>query len=64
MLGSLVGWDIGQGYYSMCACVAATAFGNVSSGDVVQDMTADGWRQERARQARWLAGRLALTDQG
>lgn len=55
-------WDIGQGYYAMCAYVAATAFGNWSTGDVVQDMTSPGWIQERARQARWLAHNLALPD--
>lgn len=52
--------DIGKGYYAMCAYVAATAFGNWSTGDVVQDMTSTGWIQERARQARWLANNLAL----
>ncbi len=54
--------DIDSGYYSMCAYVAATAFANHSTGDIVQDMTSDGWVQERARQARWLADRLNLRD--
>ncbi len=55
-------WDIGKGYYAMCAYVAATAFGNWSTGDLVQDMTSTGWNQERARQAGWLAARLTLPD--
>ncbi len=54
--------DIDNGYYSMCAYVAATAFANHSTGDGVQDMTSDGWVQERGRQARWLADRLDLRD--
>jgi hypothetical protein len=53
-------WDIDNGYYAMCAYVAATAFAAHGSGDVVQDMTSAGWVAERARQARWLAGALAL----
>jgi len=55
-------WDIGNGYYAICAYVAATAFGNWSTGDVVQDMTSPGWLQERARQARWLINNLALPE--
>lgn len=55
-------WDIGKGYYAMCAYVAATAFGNGSTGDVMQDMTSAGWNQERARQAHWLVERLALPE--
>ncbi len=55
-------WDIDRGYYAMCAYVAATAVGNWSTGDVVQDMTSAGWNQERARQARWLVERLALPE--
>ena len=54
--------DIDNGYHSMCAYVAATAFANHSTGDTVQDMTSDGWAQERARQASWLADRLGLRD--
>jgi hypothetical protein len=54
--------DIDSGYYSMCAYVAATAFANSSTGDVMQDMTSAGWVRERARQARWLADRLGLRD--
>lgn len=53
-------WDIDQGYYAMCAYVAATAFGNQSTGDVVQDMTSAGWVEERARQADWLVEHLGL----
>lgn len=53
-------WDIDNGYFSMCAYVAATAFANHSTGDVVQDMSSRGWVQERARQARWLAAALDL----
>ena len=53
-------WDVDQGYYAMCAYVAATAFGSWSTGDVAQDMTSAGWIQERARQARWLIEKLAL----
>lgn len=52
-------WDIGKGYYAMCAYVAATAFGNWSTGGLAQDMTSTGWNEERARQARWLVARLA-----
>jgi len=55
-------WNIGKGYYAMCAYVAATAFGNWSTGDVVQDITSDGWHQERARQARWLIASLELPE--
>lgn len=55
-------WDIDMGYYTMCAYVSATAGANRSTGDVVQDMTSDGWVQERERQARWLAERLGLRD--
>jgi hypothetical protein len=57
-------WDIDMGYYTMCAYVAATAFANRSTGDIVQDMASDGWVRERARQARWLADRLGLRDDG
>jgi hypothetical protein len=57
-------WDIDNGYYAMCAYVAATAFANRSTGAVVQDMTSDGWVRERARQADWLADRLGLRDAG
>lgn len=57
-------WDIDMGYYTMCAYVSATAFANRSTGDRVQDMTADGWVRERERQARWLADRLGLRDDG
>lgn len=56
-------WDIGKGYYAMCSYVAATAFGNWSTGDVVQDLTSDGWNQERARQAGWLAANLGLPEE-
>jgi len=56
-------WDISKGYYAMCAYVAATAFGNWSTGDLVQDMTSDGWNQERARQAGWLAANLGLPSE-
>jgi hypothetical protein len=56
-------WDISKGYYAMCAYVAATAFDNWSTGDVVQDMTSDGWNQERARQAGWLAANLGLPEE-
>lgn len=55
-------WDIGKGYYAMCAYVAATAFGNWSTGELVQDMTSAGWNEERARQAHWLVTRLALPE--
>lgn len=55
-------WDIDMGYYAMCAYVSATAFANRSTGDVVQDMTSDGWVRERERQARWLVDRLGLRD--
>jgi hypothetical protein len=41
-------WDIDKGYYAMCAYVAATAFANTTTGDVVQDMTSDGWVRERS----------------
>ena len=57
-------WDIDMGYFTMCAYVAATAFANRSTGDIVQDMSSDGWVQERSRQARWLADRLDLRDAG
>jgi hypothetical protein len=66
LVATLVGYavdcalDIDNGYYAMCAYVAATAFANRSTGDVVQDMSSDGWVQERSRQARWLADRLDL----
>lgn len=40
--------------------LAATVFGNWSTGDVIQDMTSTGWHQERARQAHWLVNSLAL----
>jgi hypothetical protein len=53
-------WDIDRGYFAMCAYVAATACANHSTGDVVADLTADGWLRERARQARWLAAELRL----
>jgi hypothetical protein len=53
--------DIDNGYFAMCAYVAATAFANHSTGDVVQDMSSHGWVQERARQARWLAAALDLS---
>lgn len=56
-------WDISKGYYATCAYVAATAFGNWSTGDVVQDMSSDGWNQERARQAGWLAANLGLPEE-
>lgn len=56
--------DIDNGWYAMCAYVAATAFANSSTGSIVQDMTSSGWAQERARQARWLADRLGLRDDG
>lgn len=52
--------DLDDGHYAMCAYVAATAFADHSTGDVVQDMTSDGWVQERARQARWLTVALEL----
>lgn len=55
-------WNIGKGYYAMCAYVAATAFGNWSTGDLVQDITSDGWHQERARQASWLVAALNLPE--
>ena len=61
--GSDCVWDISKGYYAMCAYVAATAFGNWSTGDLVQDMTSDGWNQERARQAGWLAANLGLPSE-
>jgi hypothetical protein len=54
-------WDIDNGYFAMCAYVAATAFASHSTGDVVQDMSSQGWVQERARQARWLAAALDLS---
>lgn len=47
----------------MCSYVAATAFGNWSTGDVVQDLTSDGWNQERARQAGWLAANFGLPEE-
>ncbi len=52
--------DLDNGDYAMCAYVAATAFANRSTGDVVQDMSSTGWAEERARQAKWLATHLAL----
>lgn len=52
--------DIDDGYYAMCAYVAATAFAGWSTGSVRQDMGAPGWAEERARQARWLVDRLGL----
>jgi hypothetical protein len=55
-------WDIDRGYYTMCAYVAATAFGCASTGSIDQDMESSGWHQERAAQARWLADQLGLTD--
>lgn len=54
-------WDIDNGYYTMCAYVAATAFGCASTGTVDQDMESPGWHQERATQARWLTDQLDLT---
>jgi hypothetical protein len=42
--------------FAMCAYVAATAFANHSTGEIVQDLFSHGWVQERARQGRWLAG--------
>ena len=54
-------WDIDNEHFAMCAYVTATAFANHSTGDVVQDMSSDGWVQERARQARWLAAALDLS---
>jgi hypothetical protein len=53
-------WDIDNGYFAMCAYVAATAFANHWTGDAVQDMSSHGWVQERARQADWLAAALEL----
>ncbi len=53
-------WDIDNGYFAMCAYVAATAFANHSTASIVQDMASAGWLQERARQARWLAAALDL----
>jgi hypothetical protein len=55
-------WDIDKGYYAMCAYVAATACANWSTGAIVQDMSSDGWIEERARQAQWLADHLDLRD--
>ncbi len=52
--------DVDNGDYAMCAYVAATAFANRSTGNLVQDMSSTGWAEERARQAAWLASRLAL----
>lgn len=52
--------DVANGDYAMCAYVAATAFANLSTGDVVQDMSSPGWAEERERQADWLATRLVL----
>ena len=52
--------DVDNGDYAMCAYVAATAFANRSTGDVVQDMSSAGWAEERARQAEWLAAHLGL----
>lgn len=57
-------WDIDNGYYTMCAYVAATAFANHSTGGIVQDMSSDGSVEERARQASWLADRFHLHDGG
>ncbi len=54
-------WDIDNGYFAMCAYVAATAFANHCTGDVVQDMSSLGWVRERARQGRWLAAALDLS---
>jgi hypothetical protein len=54
-------WDIERSYFTMCAYVAATAFGCASTGGSDQDMSSVGWHEERARQARWLAERLDLT---
>ncbi|MEY2442737.1 MAG: hypothetical protein QOJ46_2163 [bacterium] len=53
-------WDIDNSYFAMCAYVAATAFASDATGDTVQDMSSLGWAEERARQAAWLATRLAL----
>jgi hypothetical protein len=53
-------WDLDNGYFAMCAYVAATAFDNHSTASVVQDMTSEGWIRERARQARRLAAALDL----
>lgn len=52
--------DIDRDYFTMCAYVAATAFGCASTGDIEQDMTSAGWEEERARQAGWLTEHLAL----
>jgi hypothetical protein len=66
LVATLIGYavdcarDLDGGYYTMCAYVAATAFANRSTEDVVQDMSSDGWVEERLHQARWLAGRLDL----
>jgi hypothetical protein len=54
-------WDVDNGYFAMCAYVAATAFANHSTGDVIQDMSSHGWVRERVRQARWLAAALDLS---
>jgi hypothetical protein len=54
-------WDIDNGYFAMCAYVAATAFANHCTGGVVQDMSSHGWVRERARQGRWLAAALDLS---
>ncbi len=55
-------WDIDHGYYTMCAYVAATAFGCASTGTIEQDMGSPGWHLERATQARWLTDQLGVTD--
>lgn len=47
----------------MCAYVAATAAGNWSTRDVVEDTTSDGWNGERARQARWRQHAAQRSDQ-
>jgi hypothetical protein len=47
-------WAIDEGYYAMCAYVAATGFANDTTGDVVQDMTSDGWVLDFARGGRPL----------
>ena len=67
LVATLVGYaadcalDIDNGYFAMCAYVAATAFANHCTGDVVQDMSSRGWVQERARQAHWLIAALDLS---
>lgn len=55
-------WDIDQGYFTVCAYVAATAFGCASTGSTERDIESAGWHRERAAQASWLAAHLDLVS--